>query len=73
METSKPSLQSKTIVSALAGGLLTIGLLYGVVEENEVESITTLIMQMTPYVLQLAAFLGAIYGRIKAKTTITIK
>lgn len=72
MQSKKP-LQSTTVVAALSGGVLTIGLMYGVVQENEVEGITTLLVQLVPLLLQLFAFIGAVYGRIKAKSQISFK
>jgi len=70
MENHKSGLKSKTIVSALFGAGITVGLMVGVVTQSEAEGINALLAEITPLIVQLLAFVGAIYGRIKAKAVI---
>lgn len=64
---NKSFLQSKTIVSALIGLMLTSGVTVGVVTESEAKDFTEAVIELSPYLGIILSLLGTIYGRIKAK------
>lgn len=70
---SKAIYKSKTIVSAVLGLLLTLGVSYGVITSSEQTELLSLLSELAPQIGILISLLGAIYGRVKATHNLKLK
>jgi len=70
---AKPVYKSKTVVSAVAGLVLTLGVSYGVITASEQTELLSLLSELAPQIGVLVSLLGTIYGRVKATHNLKLK